>query len=151
MASKYSVVATREIKASAGKVHDVLVNMGRIEEWNPYVEMDPQIKSEFSDQKIGVGSSYRYTSSKVGNGYLEMTSVSPSVIVLRIEFHNKGKVDVGQTRYMISPGSTSDSVTVTWEMTGEHKGLRKLMWPIMAGVLGKAFDRGLEKLAALVE
>ncbi len=151
MASKYSVVATREIKASAGKVHDVLVNMGRIEEWNPYVEMDPQIKSEFSDQKIGVGSSYRYTSSKVGNGYLEMTSVSPSVIVLRIEFHNKGKVDVGQTRYMISPGSTSDSVTVTWEMTGEHKGLRKLMWPIMASVLGKAFDRGLEKLAALVE
>jgi len=151
MASKYSVVATREIKASAGKVHDILVNTGRIEEWNPYVEMDPQIKSEFSDQKIGVGSSYKYQSSKVGNGYLEVTKVEPSVITLRIEFHNKGKVDVGQTRYMISPGSTADSVTVTWEMTGEHKGVQKLLWPIMNGVLTKAFNRGLEKLAGLVE
>ena len=40
---------------------------------------------------------------------------------------------------------------MTWEMTGEHRGIQKLMWPIMASVLGKAFDRGLEKLAALVE
>ncbi len=151
MASKYSVVATREVKASTGKVHDLLVNLGRTEEWNPYVEMDPQIKSEFSDQKIGVGSSYSYTSSKVGKGYLEMTSVEKDVITLRIEFYNKKKVDKGTTRYMISPGSTSDSVTVTWEMTGEHRGIQKLLWPIMAGVLGKAFDRGLEKLAALVE
>ena len=151
MASKYSVVATREVKATAGKVHDLLVNMGRIEEWNPYVEMDPALKSVFSDQKIGVGASYKYESKRVGNGYLEITSVEPSLIVLRIEFHNKGKVDVGQTRYMISPGSSADSVTVTWEMTGEHAGFRKLLWPIMNGVLGKAFDRGLEKLAALVE
>ena len=151
MASKYSVVATREIKASAGKVHDILVNMGRVEEWNPYVEMDPQIKSEFSDQKIGVGSSYKYESKKVGKGYLEMTSVEKDVITLRIEFYNKKKVDKGTTRYMISPGSTEGTVTVTWEMTGEHGGFRKLLWPIMSGVLGKAFDRGLEKLAALVE
>jgi hypothetical protein len=151
MPSKYSVVATREINASASKVHDILVNMGRVEEWNPYVEMDPQIKSSFSDQKIGVGSSYKYESKRVGNGYLEMTSVEKDVITLRIEFHNKGKVDVGQTRYMISPGSTPDSVTVTWEMTGEHAGFRKLLWPIMNSVLGKAFDRGLEKLAGLVE
>ena len=151
MASKYSVVATREVKATAGKVHDLLVNMGRIEEWNPYVEMDPALKSVFSDQKIGVGASYKYESKRVGNGYLEITSVEPSLIVLRIEFHNKGKVDVGQTRYMISPGASADSVTVTWEMTGEHAGFRKLLWPIMNGVLGKAFDRGLEKLAALVE
>ena len=151
MASKYSVVATREVKSTAGKVHDLLVNMGRIEEWNPYVEMDPALKSVFSDQKIGVGASYKYESKRVGNGYLEITSVEPSLIVLRIEFHNKGKVDVGQTRYMISPGSSADSVTVTWEMTGEHAGFRKLLWPIMNGVLGKAFDRGLEKLAALVE
>jgi len=151
MASKYSVVATREVKAKAGQVHDLLVNMGRTEEWNPYVEMDPQIKSELSDQKIGVGSWYRYESKKVGNGYLEITDVTKDVITLRIEFHNKGKVDVGQTRYMISPGSSADTVTVTWEMTGEHAGFRKLLWPIMNGVLGKAFDRGLEKLAALVE
>jgi hypothetical protein len=151
MASKYSVVATREVKASAGKVHDLLVNMGRVEEWNPYVEMDPAIKSELSDQKIGVGSWYSYESKRVGDGRLEMTDVSPTVITLEIKFFNKGKVDVGQTRYMISPGSSAETVTVTWEMTGEHAGFRKLLWPIMNGVLGKAFDRGLEKLAAIVE
>jgi hypothetical protein len=77
--------------------------------------------------------------------------VAPTVITLEIQFFNKGKVDVGQTRYMISPGSSADSVTVTWEMTGEHAGFRKLLWPIMNGVLTKAFNRGLEKLAALVE
>jgi hypothetical protein len=151
MASKYSVVATREVKASAGKVHDLLVNMGRVEEWNPYVEMDPAIKSEMSDQKIGVGSWYSYESKRVGNGRLEMTEVTPTVITLEIKFFNKDKVDVGQTRYMISPGSSAETVTVTWEMTGEHAGFRKLLWPIMNGVLGKAFDRGLEKLAAIVE
>ena len=58
---------------------------------------------------------------------------------------------MGQTRYMISPGSTPGTVTVTWEMTGDHAGISKLMWPIMNGVLTKAFNRGLEKLAALVE
>jgi Polyketide cyclase / dehydrase and lipid transport len=151
MASKYSVVATREVKATAGKVHDLLVNLGRTEEWNPYVEMDPAIKSEMSDQKIGVGAWYSYESKRVGNGRLEITHVAPTVITLEIKFFNKGKVDVGQTRYMISPGSSADSVTVTWEMTGEHAGIRKLMWPIMNGVLTKAFNRGLEKLAALVE
>jgi hypothetical protein len=132
-------------------VHDLLVNLGRTEEWNPYVEMDPALKSEFSDQKIGVGAWYKYESNKVGNGRLEITHVAPTVITLEIKFFNKGKVDVGQTRYMISPGSTPDSVTVTWEMTGEHAGFRKLLWPIMNGVLTKAFNRGLEKLAALVE
>jgi Polyketide cyclase / dehydrase and lipid transport len=151
MASKYSVVATREVKTTPGKVHDLLVNMGRIEEWNPYVEMDPAIKSELSDQKIGVGAWYSYESKRVGNGRLEITHVAPTVITLEIKFFNKGKVDVGQTRYMISPGASADSVTVTWEMTGEHAGFRKLLWPIMNGVLGKAFDRGLEKLATLVE
>lgn len=151
MASKYSVIATREVKASAGKVHDLLVNLGRTEEWNPYVEMDPALKSEMSDQKIGVGAWYKYESSKVGNGRLEIVAETPSVITMKIEFFQKNKTDLASTRYMISPGSSADTVTVTWEMSGEHAGFRKLLWPIMNGVLGKAFDRGLEKLAALVE
>lgn len=150
MASKYSVVATREVKASAGKVHDLLVNVGRTEEWNPYVEMDPAIKSEMSDQKIGVGAWYKYESKRVGNGRLELLSETPSLIVFKLEFFNK-VTEVASTRYMISPGSQDGTVTVTWEMSGEHKGLQKLMWPIMNGVLTKAFNRGLEKLAALVE
>ena len=150
MASKYSVVATREVKASAGKVHDLIVNVGRTEEWNPYVEMDPQIKSSMSDQKIGVGAWYKYESKKVGNGRLELVAETPSVITFKLEFFNK-KTELASTRYMISPGSADGTVTVTWEMTGEHAGFRKLLWPIMNGVLTKAFDRGLEKLASIVE
>ncbi len=150
MASKYSVIATREIKSTAGKVHDLLVNLGRTEEWNPYVEMDPALRSEMSDQKIGVGAWYRYESSRVGKGRLEIVSETPSVVTLKIEFFNK-KTELATTRYMISPGSKPGTVTVTWEMTGEHQGLQRLMWPIMNGVLTKAFNRGLEKLAALVE
>ena len=150
MASKYSVIATREVKSTAGKVHDLIVNVGRTEEWNPYVEMDPQIQSSMSDQKIGVGAWYKYESKKVGNGRLELLSETPSVITFKLEFFNK-KTEVASTRYMISPGSASDTVTVTWEMSGEHAGLQKLMWPIMNSVLTKAFNRGLEKLAALVE
>lgn len=148
MVSKYSVIATREIKSTAGKVHDLIVNVGRIEEWNPYVEMDPQIKSKFSDQKIGEGAWYSYESSKVGNGRLELVSATSSVITFKIEFFNK-KTELATTRYMISPGSTAGTVTVTWEMSGEHSGIRKLMWPIMNGILTKAFNRGLEKLDAL--
>ena len=151
MASKYSVIATREIKSTAGKVHDLLVNLGRTEEWNPYVEMDPALKSEFSDQKIGVGAWYKYESNKVGNGRMELTSADATVVTFKLEFIGKKKTDIASTRYMISPGSSSETVTVTWEMTGEHAGIRKLMWPIMNGVLTKAFNRGLEKLAALVE
>ena len=151
MPSKYSVIATREVKSTAGKVHDLILNVGRIEEWNPYVEMDPAIKSTFSDQKIGEGAWYQYESKRVGNGRLELTSSTPSVITFKLEFIGAKKVDVASTRYMISPGSSSDTVTVTWEMSGEHKGLQKLMWPIMNGVLTKAFNRGLEKLASLVE
>ncbi len=150
MASKYSVIATREVKSTAGKVHDLLVNVGRTEEWNPYVEMDPALRSEMSDQKIGVGAWYKYESKKVGNGRLELISETPSVITFKLEFFNK-KTELASTRYMISPGSSADTVTVTWEMSGEHAGFRKLLWPIMNGVLGKAFERGLEKLAALVE
>ena len=150
MASKYSVIATREVKSSAGKVHDLIVNVGRTEEWNPYVEMDPQIKSSMSDQKIGVGAWYKYESKRVGNGRLELIAETPSVITFKLEFFNK-KTEVASTRYMISPGSTEGTVTVTWEMSGEHAGLQKLMWPIMNGVLTKAFNRGLEKLASIVE
>lgn len=150
MASKYSVIATREVKSTAGKVHDLLVNVGRTEEWNPYVEMDPALRSEMSDQKIGVGAWYKYESKKVGNGRLELISETPSVITFKLEFFNK-KTELASTRYMISPGSSADTVTVTWEMSGEHAGFRKLLWPIMNGVLGKAFERGLEKLAAIVE
>ena len=150
MASKYSVVATREIKSTAGKVHDLLVNLGRTEEWNPYVEMDPAIKSEMSDQKIGVGAWYKYQSKKVGNGRLEIVSETPSVVELKIEFFNK-TTEIASTRYMISPGSSEGTVTLTWEMSGEHSGFQKFMWPIMNGVLTKAFNRGLEKLAGLVE
>ena len=151
MASKYSVIATREVKSTAGKVHDLIVNVGRIEEWNPYVEMDPAIVSQFSDQKLGEGAWYSYESKRVGNGRLELTASTPSVITFKLEFIGAKKVDVASTRYMISPGSTSDTVTVTWEMSGEHAGFQKLLWPIMNGVLTKAFNRGLEKLAALVE
>lgn len=151
MASKYSVIATREVKSTAGKVHDLILNVGRVEEWNPYVEMDPQIKSSFSDQKIGEGAWYKYESSKVGNGRLELVASTPTVITFKLEFFQKKSTDLASTRYMISPGSTDGTVTVTWEMSGEHKGIQKLMWPIMNSVLTKAFNRGLEKLAALVE
>lgn len=151
MASKYSVIATREVKSTAGKVHDLILNVGRVEEWNPYVEMDPQIKSSFSDQKIGEGAWYKYESSKVGNGRLELVASTPTVITFKLEFFQKKSTDLASTRYMISPGSADGTVTVTWEMSGEHKGIQKLMWPIMNSVLTKAFNRGLEKLAALVE
>ena len=150
MASKYSVIATREVKSTAGKVHDLIVNVGRTEEWNPYVEMDPQIKSEISDQKIGVGAWYKYESKKVGNGRLELISETSSVITFKLEFFNT-KTELATTRYMISPGSSADTVTVTWEMTGEHTGFRKFGWFLFSKMLGKAFDRGLEKLAAIVE
>jgi hypothetical protein len=151
MASKYSVIATREIKSTAGKVHDLLVNLGRTEEWNPYVEMDPALKSEFSDQKIGVGAWYAYQSSKVGNGRMELTSATPSVVSFKLEFIGKKKTDIASSRYMISPGSTPETVTVTWEMIGTHSIMSKMTWVFFSKMMYKAFDRGLEKLATLVE
>ena len=107
--------------------------------------------ARYSGPSSGVGSRYAWQGNKkAGQGSMEITSSTPELIVIRLEFLKPWKA-TNDVVFTLEPSGSGTEVT--WVMTGEHAGLGKVFSKVfsMDKLIGKDFEKGLARLKAVSE
>ena len=153
--SQYSVVRKNTIAAAPAAVHAFVGHLEKWPEWMPWEQEDPSVITSLSDKTTGVGAKQSWTSSKAGDGEVEFTECDEQTgIAYDMTFITKDRRAPSKASIRYAPAE--DGTEVTWTMEGDLASMmppmmRGLMKPIMCGMIGKNFARGLESLKKKVE
>ncbi|MFM6966647.1 MAG: SRPBCC family protein [Rhodoluna sp.] len=147
----FAIEASITIEATPAKVHEVLNDLGRLEDWNPFLTMDKSVTFSVSEKTVGPGAIFDYQGKRIGKGRMEIISSGPERIGYTMTFFHKKKTEVAKCEYLVAP--EFEGTKVTWTMGGE----RDLKMHFMGAVLGfdkmmvKNFNNGLKVLRAVIE
>ena len=140
------------ISAPPERIFPLIDNLRVMNEWNPFVKADPDIKLSYSGPANGVGAANVFDGNgKVGSGRAEIVeSVHPSKIVMALRMVRPMKC---QNRVEFRITLCSDGADVTWAMSGRQPFIGKLMSVFIntEKMVGGAFESGLAELKAKVE
>lgn len=151
MADKpFEIKASILIEATPAKVHEILNDLGRLDDWSPYVAMDKTVKSTVSEKSTGPGAVYDYEGKRIGKGRMEIISSGPDLIRATMTFFNK-KTETALTEYSIEP--VFEGTRVTWTMSGTRDTKMQIINLFMNidKMMTKSFNDGLKVLKAIVE
>ena len=155
MPSRYTIVRKKTIAAPPAAVHAFVGHLEKWPEWMPWEQDDPSVVTKLSDKTTGVGAKQSWTSAKAGDGEVEFTACDENTgIAYDMTFIMKGKRAPAKASIRYVPAG--DGTEVTWSMDGDLASMmppvvRGLMKPIMCGMIGKNFARGLEGLKEKVD
>ena len=149
MADKtFTVERERTIAAPADRILTLLTDFHEWKAWSPWEELDPQLHRAYSGADSGEGARYAWSGNrKAGAGSMQITRVGEDGVDVDLEFQKPFK---SQNRIAFVLQPQGDSTRVTWRMTGPRPLVMRLLGPVisMDKLVGKDFDRGLEKLDA---
>jgi carbon monoxide dehydrogenase subunit G len=145
----YEVKASILIEATPAKVHEVLNDFGRFDDWSPFIAMDKSVTAKISEKSFGPGAVYEYSGKRIGKGRMEIISSGPERIRSTMTFFNK-KTEVAQTEYILEP--EFEGTRVTWTLSGERDLMGHLVGTLVFDkMMTKNFTDGLKVLKAIVE
>jgi hypothetical protein len=137
------------IEATPAKVHEVLNDLGRLDDWSPFVAMDKTVTSKVSEKSFGPGATYDYVGKRIGKGRMEIISSGPDCIRSTMTFFNK-KTEVANTEYCLEP--EFEGTRVTWTMSGERDLMGHLLGTLVFDkMMANNFSNGLKVLKAVIE
>jgi hypothetical protein len=150
MANKpYEIKVGILIEATPAKVHEVLNDLGRLDDWSPFIAMDKTVTSKVSEKSFGPGATYDYVGKRIGKGRMEIISSGPDCIRATMTFMNK-KTEVANTEYCLEP--EFEGTRVTWIMSGERDFMGNLIGTLVFDkMMAKNFANGLKVLKAVIE
>ena len=152
MPEKYSLQTSIVIDASAKKVYDLMLDLNRFDDWNPFRTMDPSVTTKVTQSKPGPGALYEYKGDRIGRGQQLVVSVEkPNLIVSEMSFFGKKKTNLATIEFRIHEETAG--TLVTWYMEGE-RGLGGKFMGVVLGfdkMMGKSFATGLAALKSLME
>jgi len=151
MANKpFEIKASIVIEATPAKVHEILNDLGRLDDWSPYVAMDKTVTSTVSEKSVGPGAVYDYVGKRIGKGRMEIISSGPELIRATMTFFNK-KTETAHTEYVLEP--VFEGTRVTWTMAGARDTKMQIINKFLNidKMMTKSFNDGLKVLKAIVE
>jgi hypothetical protein len=149
--SGYSVERSITVNAPSHRVHGLVDDFHSWTLWSPWEDVDPDLQRTYTGPEKGVGARYAWSGNrKAGAGSMEITASSPQGIDIALDFLKPVKAS-NRTRFAFAP--TGDQTRVTWQMSGEHKGLMGLFGRVfsMDRMIGPDFEKGLARLKAVAE
>jgi hypothetical protein len=147
----YSVARTVTVKAPASRVHELVNDFHRWTAWSPWEDLDPELERSYSGPDEGVGAHYAWKGNrKAGAGSMEITGSSAAEIVVALEFLKPFK-STSTTVFSFTP--SGEATEVTWQMTGDQKGLMAVFGKVMSmdKLIGPDFEKGLGRLKTAAE
>jgi len=147
----FHVARSASIHADPALVHGLVNDFHEWPAWSPWEEVDPGMERTYSGAPSGVGAHYAWLGNrKAGQGSMEIVGSGPERIEVALAFVRPFRAS-NDVVFRIEPGDGGS--VVTWEMSGEQKGLMALVGKVypMDKLVGKDFERGLARLKAVAE
>lgn len=153
MGATYTVQRSATINAPRQAIFDRIAHFKRWPEWSPWEDLDPNMKQNYTGAPDGqVGSEYSWKGNrKAGEGSMKITSVdAPNKIHADLHFLKPFKSE-SKLDWDLKPAG--DGTSVTWTMVANHNLMTRVMnaFGLMEKMVGKDFDKGLNKLKSLSE
>ena len=156
MPSRYSIVRKQTIAAPPAAVHAFVGHLEKWPEWMPWEAEGPERHHRrAATRRPASARSNRGPLPRSGDGEVEFTACDENTgIAYDMAFLTKNKRAPAKAsiRYV----AAGDGTEVTWSMDGDLASMmppviRGLMKPLMSGMVGKNFARGLASLKEKVE
>jgi effector-binding domain-containing protein len=118
--------------------------------WSPWQDLDPDMHQTTEGPRDGVGAKLVWTGNdKVGSGSQVITASTPNESVASdLDF---GKMGVAKAALLLSPAGSSTRVTWTLDIDMGASPIAHYFGLMMDRMIGKDYERGLNKLKTLVE
>ena len=149
MPTEYELERSILINAGTEKIHPLVGDLKRWEEWTPWKEADPTVAVTFGDKTTGVGASQTWTEEN-GDGELVFTASDPQTGIEFDMAFNQGSM---KSKCAIRYAKEGTGTRVTWEMAGDAEVpiIGALFAALIDDMVGPMFESGLEKLKAQAE
>lgn len=148
----FTIERSMPISASPELIFPLISNPRRMNTWNPFVAPDPAIKLVYTGPESGKGAAHTWAgNSKVGEGRIEVTDVSPpNRVAMQLDMLKPMKAS-NKVVFTLQP--TAGATTVTWAMTGRQPLIGKLMTIFIdcEKMVGGQFEKGLTSLKSIAE
>lgn len=148
----FQVSRSRTMTTSAEKAFQQVNDLHRMNAWNPWVKLDPNLKQTYEGAAEGVGAVYEWDGNgNVGAGRQTIVESRPAELVrIKLEFF-RPFAGVNETIFTFLP--EGQRTTVTWSMTGKLNFITKTMGLFMSmdKMCGDSFEKGLADMQTIVE
>lgn len=149
--SAFVVERSVSIEAPAAHIYPRIASVRAMDEWSPWVKMDPQMKTVYDGPDTGVGSRSSWEGPQMGKGRVTVTAVEPvRTIEMKLEMLAPMEA-TNRVVFTLEPRGTATDVT--WHMEGTNGFVGKAMSLVMDmdRMVGGEFAKGLAALKMLVE
>jgi len=147
----FTVERSATIGAPAEVIYAHIESLRRMDEWQPFAKMDPQLKIEYAGPEAGVGACSSWEGPQMGRGRISITAAQPvEAIEMKLEMLAP-LAATNRIRFTLVPAG--ERTAVTWRMDGHNSFVGKAfaLFGDMDAMMGGEFEKGLAALAALVE
>ncbi|MEP6940820.1 MAG: SRPBCC family protein [Rudaea sp.] len=138
------------INRPASQIFGVINDPHRFSAWSPWFDLDPAAKYTFSGPAAGIGAKFAWVGNKdVGSGSQEIVAAKPNELLrVQLDFGDMGRPTAD---FHLVPVDGGTKVTWTLDQSFEGSLVGRYFGLMMDSMVGKDYERGLEKLKALVE
>ncbi len=141
----YAVTRERLINSAPEAVFDLLRNFRRWPEWSPWLACEPDARLDFAED----GSRYAWDGRILGAGSITVTAEKrPARLEHDLAFIRPFK-SRSRTRFSLAP--EGNGTQVSWTVEGSLPIFLFWLKPMLTAMLGMDFERGLRRLAAVLE
>lgn len=147
---KYHFETSMLIKAPIEKVYEQASSSQKFNQWNPWLDLDPTLKINYSGTQGEVGDEYCWKGNEdVGEGCHVITGLVPNQkvetkMMFKLPFESDATSDIILTK-------EGADTKVTWSMDCELDYPMNLMKIFMDSQMEKSYTKGLNKLKSIVE
>ena len=139
----YDIVRTKSIQADPVVVFNDLNDYKNWKDWGPWYEKDSTIRVQYTDNTVGVGGAYSWTSDVEGGGSMKTNSVEAAESLNQEIVFETPFGDMKSDVYWILK-KTNQGTDLTWGIKGEMPFFSRFMASGMEDQLGPMEERGLE-------
>lgn len=150
MGKAYHFEKSIVINAPVEKVYAQINSTKAINQWNPWMKLDPNLKVTYSGNPGQIGDKYCWEGNdEVGSGCQEITALVPNQKQsTKMIFYKPFESDATSNIILTPEGN---STKVTWDMDCELDYPMNLMKLFMDGQMDKSYGDGLNALKAISE
>jgi len=143
----FHVERSATLAASPGALFDQVNNHRKFSTWNPFMKLDPNVKSTYSGPESGVGAVCSWDgNSQIGAGSCTIIESKPGELVRSRMDWIRPMAGTSTVDFTFKP--LGDKTVVTWAMYGKNNYMGKLVSLFLDPdkMCGPQFEQGLQDL-----